>query len=118
MPGTHLDIFNAQTGMAVTDKELPEAISFALTHRDRFAPRRWFLENSGSSRSSQKLNRFFKQLFKKLGYQWQADIVPLLSGGPNRYANPSDYQRFREEFLWIFACLKNVGNIPFKIVVD
>jgi hypothetical protein len=118
MPGTHLDIFNAQTGMAVTDKELPEAISFVLTHRDRFAPRRWFLENSGSSRSSQKLNRFFKQLFHKLGYQWQADIVPLLSGGPNRYANPSDYQRFREEFLWIFDCLKNVGNIPFKIVLD
>jgi hypothetical protein len=118
MPGTDLDIFNAQTGLAVTDNELPEAISFALTHRDRFAPRRWFLENSGSLKSSQKLNGFLKQLFKKLGYQWHTDIVPLLSGGPNRYANPSDYQRFREEFLWIFACLKNVGNIPFKIVVD
>jgi len=118
MPGTHLDIINAQTGMAVTDNELPEAISSVLTHRERFAPRRWFLENSGSLKSSQKLNQFLKQLFKKLGYQWQADIVPLLSGGPNRYANPSDYERFREEFLWIFDCLKNVGNIPFKIVVD
>jgi hypothetical protein len=118
MPGTHLDIFNAQTGLAVTDNELPEAISFVLTHRDRFAPRRWFLENSGSLKSSQKLNRFLKQLFKKLGYQWQTDIVPLLSGGPNRYANPSDYRRFREEFLWIFDCLKNVGNIPFKIVME
>ena len=118
MPGTHLDIFNAQTGLAVTDNELPEAIAFVLTHRDRFAPRRWFLENSGSSRSSQKLNRFLKQLFEKLGYGWQDDIVPLLSGGPNRYANPSDYERFREEFLWILGCLKYVGNIPFRIVVD
>jgi hypothetical protein len=118
MPGTHLDIFNAQTGLAVTDNELPEAISFVLTHRDRFAPRRWFLENSGSLKSSQKLNRFLKQLFKKLGYQWQTDIVPLLSGGPNRYANPSDCERFKQEFLWIFDCLKNVGNIPFKIVLD
>ncbi len=118
MPGTHLDIMNAQTGMAVTDSELPEAIASVLTHRDRFAPRQWFLENSGSSKSSQKLNQFLKQLFKKLGYAWQADIVPLLSGGPNRYANPSDYERFREEFLWIFDCLKNVDNIPFKIVMD
>ena len=118
MPGTHLDIMNAQTGMAVTDNELPEAISFVLTRRDRFAPRRWFLENSGSSRSSQKLNQFLKQLFKKLGYQWHVDIVPLISGGPNRYANPSDYQRFRGEFLWIFDCLQNVDDIPFKIVVD
>lgn len=118
MPGTHLDIFNAQTGMAVTDSELPEAILFVLNHLDRFAPRRWFLKNSGSSKTSQKLNQFLKQLFKKLGYQWQADIVPLLSGGPNRYANPSDYERFREEFWWIFNCLKNVGNIPFKIVLD
>ena len=118
MPGTHLDIMNAQTGMAVTDNELPEAISFVLTHLDQFAPRRWFLENSGSSKSSQKLNQFFKQLFKELGYKWQADIVPLLSGGPNRYANPSDYERFREEFLWIFDCLNNIGDIPFKIVLD
>ncbi|MEJ2235599.1 MAG: hypothetical protein P8X67_16920 [Syntrophobacterales bacterium] len=118
MPGTHLDIMNAQTGMAVTDSELPEAIASVLTHRDRFAPRQWFLENSGSSKSSQKLNQFLKQLFKKLGYAWQADIVPLLSGGPNRYANPSDYERFREEFLWIFDCLKTVGGIPFRIVLD
>ena len=118
MPGTHLDIMNAQTGMAVTDSKLPEAIASVLTHGDRFAPRQWFLENSGSSRSSQKLNQFLKQLFKELGYTWQADIVPLLSGGPNRYANPSDYERFREEFLWIFDCFKNVGDIPFKIVLD
>ena len=34
------------------------------------------------------------------------------------YANPSDYDRFREEFLWIFDCLKKVHNIPFKIVLD
>lgn len=118
MPGTHLDIMNAQTGMAVTDRELPAAIASVLTHRDRFAPRQWFLENSGSSRSSQKLNQFLKELFIKLGYAWQADIVPLLSGGPNRYANSSDYERFREEFLWIFDCLKKVGDIPFKVVLE
>jgi len=118
MPGTHLDIMNAQTGMAVPDSELPEAVASVLAHRDRFAPRRWFLENSGSSRSSLKLNQFLKQLFEKLGYAWQADIVPLLSGGPNRYANPSDYERFREEFLWIFDCLKNVDTIPIRIVLE
>jgi hypothetical protein len=118
MAGTNLEIFNAQTGMAVTDNELPEAISFVLSHRDQFAPRLWFLENSGSWNSTQKLNRSFKRLFKKLGYQWQDDIVPLLSGGPNRYANPSDYERFREEFLWIFNCLKSAGNIPIRFTVD
>jgi hypothetical protein len=118
MPGTHLDIFNPQTGLAVTDNELPEAIASVLTHRDRFAPRRWFLENSGSSRSSQKLNQFLKQLFEKLGYGWQDDIVPLLSGGPNRYANPADYGRFKAEFRWIFSCLSNIGEIPIRIVLD
>ncbi len=118
MPGTHMDIFNDKTGMAVTDKELPEAISFVLNHQERFAPRQWFLKNSGSSRSSQKLNRFLKILFKELGYQWQDDIVPLLSGGPNRYANPSDYQRFKEEFRWIFNCLKSADNMPIRIALD
>jgi hypothetical protein len=118
MPGTHLDILNGQTGMAVADSELPGAISLVLANRDQFGPRRWFLENSGSAKSSQKLNQLLKQLFMKLGYKWDADIAPLLSGGPNRYADPSDYQRFNQEFLWIFDCLKSVGNIPLRFTVD
>ena len=118
MAGTHLSIFNPQTGMAVTDQELPEAIAFALAHLDHFTPRSWFLENSGSSNSSRRLNQFLRQLFEKLGYRWRTDIVPLTSSGPGRYANPADYQVFREEFAWIYDCLKSAGELAIKLVLD
>lgn len=118
MAGTNLTIFNPQTGMAVTDRELPEAISFALAHLDHFTPRRWFLENSGSSNSSRRLNQFLSQLFEELGYQWRTDIVPLISSGPGRYANPADYELFREEFAWIHDCLRTAGELPIKVVLD
>ena len=118
MAGTNLSIFNPQTGLAVTDQELPSAISFVLAHLEQFTPRRWFLQNSGSSNSSRRLNQFFKQLFGALGYQWKTDIVPLTSSGPARYANPADYDRFRQEFLWIFDCLKRAGQLPIKVVLD
>ena len=118
MAGTNLSIFNPQTGMAVTDQELPEAIAFALDHLKQFTPRRWFLENSGSSNSTRKLNQFLRQLFEKLGYHWRTDIVPLISSGPARYANPADYHLFREEFAWIHDCLTRSGELPVKVVLD
>ena len=100
------------------DIELPEAISFVLNNGEGFAPRRWFLENTGSSLSTQKLNGILKKLFEELGYQWQEDIVPMLSSGPNRYANGSDFARFRDEFVWIQNCLTTVGKVGFGISVD
>ena len=118
MAGTHLSHFNPQTGMAVTDQEIPEAIAFALDHLDHFTPRSWFLENSGSSNSSRRLNQFLKQLFDNLGYRWRTDIVPLTSSGPGRYANPADYRVFREEFAWIYDCLKSADELTFKVVLD
>ena len=118
MAGTNMSIFNPQTGMAVTDQELPEAIAFALEHLDHFTPRRWFLENSGSSNSTRRLNQFLRQLFENLGYQWRTDIVPLMSSGPGRYANPADYDLFKEEFAWIHDCLTSAGKLPIKVVLD
>jgi hypothetical protein len=118
MAGTNLSIFSPQTGMAVTDDELPTAISFALNHLDHFTPRRWFLENSGSVNSSKRLNQFLQELFQGLGYQWQTDIVPLISSGPGRYANAADYESFREEFGWIYDCLRRGGELPIQIILD
>jgi hypothetical protein len=118
MAGTNLGIFNPQTGMAVTDKELPEAIAFALDHLDHFTPRRWFLESSGSANSSRRLNQFLRQLFQDLGYQWRTDIVPLISSGPARYANPADREFFRDEFVWIHHCLTSGAKLPIHITLD
>jgi hypothetical protein len=112
MAGMNPEIFNDQTGMAVRDAELPQAIAFTLRHRERFAPRRWFVEHSGSRHSSRRLNEVFRTLFARWGYKWHEDIVPLSSSGANRYAEAADYQYFRDDFTWLLDCLRQAAAIP------
>jgi hypothetical protein len=116
--GTNLAIFNSQTGMAVPDKDLPEAIAFVLTHINDFEPRRWFLDHSGSVNSSQKLNEILKNLFSDWGYGWSEDIVPLGSSGANRYVCQDDYERFRPDFQWLLNCFQRSDKWPVIFSVD
>jgi hypothetical protein len=112
MAGMNPEIFNDQTGMAVSDADLPKAIDITLRHPERFAPRRWFLEHSGSRHSSRRLNEVFRTLFSRWGYEWREDIVALASSGANRYAEASDYERFRNDFRWLLDCLQQATARP------
>jgi glycosyltransferase involved in cell wall biosynthesis len=112
MAGMNPEIFNDQTGIAVSDVDLPEAIDSTLQHPERFAPRRWFLEHSGSRHSSRRLNEVFRTLFSRWGYEWHEDIVALASSGANRYADASDYERFRNDFRWLLDCLQQATARP------
>ncbi len=118
MAGMNPEIFNARTGMAVPDGELTRAIAFTLAHRERFSPRRWFLENSGSRYSSGKLNEVFRGLFNRWGYQWREDIAALGSSGANRYAVASDYERFRDDFTWLLQVLQRATTQPSLFTLD
>lgn len=111
MGGMNLDLFNPKTGKAVGDKDLPEAIHSVWMHRENYSPRRWFLDNSGSIRSTRKLNDSLAGLSKKWGYEWSQDIVPLGSSGPIRYTNESDYRRFIPEFQVILQYLKGIDSL-------
>jgi hypothetical protein len=118
MAGMNPEIFNGQTGLAVEDSALPAAIATVLTHRGDFTPRRWFLENSGSSRSTQKLNDIFKHHFARWGYDWGEDIVPLGSSGASRYAHPSDQARFRADFEWLLSCFQQASGAANVFSID
>jgi hypothetical protein len=118
MAGMNPTIFNEHTGMAVNDADLPTAIARVLDQRESFAPRRWFLENSGSVRSTQKLNTIFKDFYTHWGYDWQEDIVPLSSSGANRYAHPADYPRFRTDFEWLLTCLQQASGARSMFSID
>ena len=110
MGGMNLRIFNDRTGLAVPDRELPQAIAFVSAYPDAYEPRRWFLESSGSSNSTEKLNRVLRHFFEQRGYSWTEDIVPLGSSGATRYVDPSDYERFRAEFEWLLKCFEKRGD--------
>ncbi len=101
MAGTNMSIFNPETGLAVPDDELVDAILRVLSHRDRFNPRAWFLRESGSRVSSRKLNEYFKNAFLEMGMEWTEDIVALGSSGASRYVSKEDESRFAGDHQWI-----------------
>jgi hypothetical protein len=115
MAGFNFDLITSENGLVVSDGDLPGAILETLHRPDRFSPRRWFLENSGSRHSSRRLNRKFKHLFVRLGYPWQDDIVPLGSSGATRYVNPHDYQAFLPEFRALLDILNPYLPIPLSL---
>ncbi|HBZ55620.1 MAG TPA: hypothetical protein DEO88_09455 [Syntrophobacteraceae bacterium] len=118
MAGMNPAVFSDQTGMAVTDADLPHAIAFVLNHLDRFSPRRWFLEHSGTGNSSRRLNEALRMLFNRWGYGWEEDIAPLSSSGANRYARTADYERFRDDFQWLLARLQEAAPWPSQFTLD
>jgi hypothetical protein len=112
MAGMNPDIFNDQTGATVHDDNLPQAIAFTLQHAERFTPRHWFVDHSGSRHSSRRLNEVFRTLFAHWGYEWHGDIVPLSSSGANRYAEAADYRCFHDDFAWLLDCLRQAAANP------
>jgi glycosyl transferase family 1 len=116
--GVNFKIFNPETGMAVPDTDLADAICHALENRTAFSPRHWFLLHSGSVNGSERLNAFFKKFFSHQGYDWTEDIVPLGSGGANRYVNPSHYERFRPDFQILLDIFTRKARFPVKLTVD
>lgn len=116
--GVNFEIFTPQTGMVVPDRDLPGAIRHVLENRARFSPRSWFLSHSGSINSSNRLNRIFKRLFSEWGYEWTEDIVPLGSGGANRYVELSHYEKFRSDFFVLFDLFTRHEKFPVRITVD
>ena len=103
--GVNFEYFNSQTGVVAKDKDLPLAIYQVLQARHEYAPRKWFIEQSGSLNSTRILNRRFQDIFQTRGYDWTEDIVPLGSGGSNRYVESSDHDYFKPEFEHLFEIL-------------
>jgi len=116
MAGMRPEIFNAETGAAVPDARLGPAIAEALENLHRYAPRRWFLRESGSRVSSERLNGLFKFFFLERGMPWTEDIVRLTSSGASRYASALDEACFLDEHVWIARLLQGVLPPGFQVV--
>ena len=116
--GVNFEHFNSRTGVVAKDKDLPQAIYDTLQSRQKFAPRKWLLEQSGSLNSSRILNHRFQEIFQDRGYDWTEDIVPLGSSGANRYVESGHYDYFKPEFEHLFEFLNQKGMLPISIALD
>ena len=89
-----------------------------LRHGENYAPRKWFLNHSGSRNSTRKLNEILRGLYERWGYDWRRDIVSLVSSGASRYRDVSDLERFRPEFEWILECFRKAEPPSLTFSVD
>lgn len=115
MAGMNPALFNEETGAAVPDAQLGETIASVLEDPERFSPRRWFLRESGSARSSRRLNAILRDLFSRRGYEWSEDIVDLGSSGASRYVSAEDEARFSDEHARIAGILRRSGRLPVAV---
>ncbi|BBO93452.1 glycosyltransferase [Desulfosarcina ovata] len=118
MAGTNMDIFTPQTGLAVKEHALAATIRHVVDHTVDFAPREWFLANSGSTIASRQVNGLLKNLFLHSGYVWREDIVKMTSSGVSRYADPNDIERFRPQFIQLLDIIRGKTRIPIRLSVD
>lgn len=116
MAGINLDMFTDETGAAVPDGQIVQTIADVLQNPQRYAPRRWFLRESGSLVSTRRLNDALKAFFLKRGMAWTEDIVTLASSGASRYASKDDEQRFHQEHLWIAQRLQHALPFGFQVL--
>lgn len=116
--GVNMTLFNAETGIAAADHDLPRAVAQVLANPGAFAPRRWFLAHSGSRNSTRQLNETFKEIFRSLNYAWTEDIVPLGSSGASRYLSRADYDFFRRDFEQLYDIFRQWGKSPVRLSID
>ncbi|MFW5837724.1 MAG: glycosyltransferase [Desulfovibrionaceae bacterium] len=103
--GVNFEQITPRTGVAASDPDLPDAIAEALARLDRFTPRQWFLQRSGSANSSRELNRRLQAIFEDQGMDWTRDIVGLTSSGAHRHADPDALRRLLPHYRALAATL-------------
>jgi len=118
MGGVDLTTFNVWTGKAVPDAHLAEAIASVLRNRPSYKPREWFTTFSGSANSSRRLNEILKRLSYQWGYEWSEDIVQLGSSGASRYVHADDYEKFRNEFVWLAESFNSIKDELWTFTVE
>ena len=118
MAGINMEIITPETGIAAADHDLPRAIRDTIEAPENFAPRSWFLANSGAKNASARLNRRLKRILSEMGYNWRYDMVTLTSSGANRYLNREDYRRFRPQYEALLRLFEGIAHLPVRLEAD
>jgi glycosyltransferase involved in cell wall biosynthesis len=80
---------NAQTGMLSSFERLHEAIIKMLDEHERFQPRAWALQNTGSKNATRKLNALLAEIARSRNEPWEVPIVEKVNN-PNFNYKASD----------------------------
>jgi glycosyltransferase involved in cell wall biosynthesis len=84
---------NPQTGMLSSFEELAGAIDKMLDERERFTPRAWALQGTGSRNTTTGLNAMLKEIAESRGETWNIGIVEKVNNPNFNYKDPNALPR-------------------------
>ncbi|HEY7497060.1 MAG TPA: glycosyltransferase [Vicinamibacterales bacterium] len=99
---------NASTGVLASDAELPAKIVDMIDHYDRFTPREWVLEHTGSANATRILNDALARAVTSAGGRYTEGIVEKTNSPNLAYKDPSCRARFRADYEFILGCRSDV----------
>jgi hypothetical protein len=98
MIGGALEKINEKTGVVSSFEELPRSIDRMLKEYATFEPRKYYLENSGSLKSTSKLNNIIKLHSNE---KWVTDIDPKINEPGLGYLIPGQREKYIKDYAYI-----------------
>jgi glycosyltransferase involved in cell wall biosynthesis len=101
---------NPLTGVYADDDELADVLLKAIHSYKNFAPRKWYLQNSGYQKSTARLNEALRIAAQTRNENWTAGIVQKVNRPEVQYANTADRARLAPAWEQLERYLSDLGR--------
>jgi glycosyltransferase involved in cell wall biosynthesis len=97
--GFNMDHVSDECAILADDRELGDAIMWALENTSRFQPRAWALRHTGYLHSTTEINGVLRELALANGEDWTVNIAPKVNSPHLRYKLPEDAEELEEAYV-------------------
>jgi glycosyltransferase involved in cell wall biosynthesis len=101
---------NPATGVFSSDEDLPKTIGAVLDAPERFSPRAWALEHTGSSVATRVLDDLIRSVVRASGERYDGSIVEKTNAPNLAYKQPSDRERFAADYAFILGTRRGAAS--------
>lgn len=98
---------NGSTGILSSDEQLGENIIYMLDHCQKFDPRNWALQHTGSAVSTKKLNDLIMRVVIEAGEKFTGCIAEKVNAPNLAYKDSSQRDRFKLDYEFILSCRRH-----------
>jgi len=95
---------NESTGILSSYENLDKNILYMLDNYQKFSPRKWAIKNTGSINATKKINNIIKRHALLENENFTEYIVEKINSPNLEYKNPSDRQKFKQDYDYIKNC--------------
>lgn len=105
---------NDATGLLTSEDALADRIRHVLDHPERFSPRRWALDHTGSANATRLLDDAIRRVMHGAGQSYREGIVEKTNSPNLAYKDPGVRSRFAADYDYLATCrrLSSVARRP------